>query len=628
MKLLKVFLGLSVLTSLQASSLIKVECDVSGEEIYLDGKFKTECESGELVKLLAPAGRHTLKAVKHNKDGSYYKFVKTFRLGDGVEKVISVNSKINYTEKYYYKKAFDSLKDAKVYLEKYPNGKYVKEIKNYWDKKYFSKCDTIYGCQDYLNNISWGKYKTSAKNRIEKYYFQRSNDINGCETYLEKYPNGKYAKKIRKKLEKMYYERAKNDIDYADKYVKFFPKGKNISYIKNIRDNYYWTKCQDLKSCKIYVKKVPYGKHIKEAKEIVKNTWFKTYGGNKKDELWIHSFVETKDGYVLAGYSKSYSNGGEDGWIFKIDKNGNKLWQNHFGGKKDDEFNAIVKTDNGFIVSGWSESVASKSKGWILKVDKNGNYINQNHFGVNSSGFVDIIQFNNIFVNVGSKDKHFWILSIDNYLNKVGENSYKYNNNGEDFFSIIYTNNGGFVAVGDSYYNSKFCDGAIFKFNNRHKEWVKILKNHNFSSIIEAKNGYIVVGSTKDDNNFNGSIIKIDKNGNKIWEKTFGGKKDDEFASIVKMKNGYIVSGWTWSKGNGKDDVWLIKIDENGNKIWEKTFGGKGIDFTWGLFKGKEGNLIIPATTYSYGAGNGDAWVIKISKELLKKWDEDAKATK
>ena len=233
MKLLKVFLGLSVLTSLQASSLIKVECDVSGEEIYLDGKFKTECESGELVKLLAPAGKHTLKAVKHNRDGSYYKFVKTFRLGDGVEKVISVNSKINYTEKYYYKKAFDSLKDAKVYLEKYPNGKYVKEIKNYWDKKYFSKCDTIYGCQDYLNNISWGKYKTSAKNRIEKYYFQRSNDINGCKTYLEKYPNGKYAKKIRKKLEKIYYERAKNDIDYAKEYLNKYPKGVYVQNIKN-----------------------------------------------------------------------------------------------------------------------------------------------------------------------------------------------------------------------------------------------------------------------------------------------------------------------------------------------------------------------------------------------------------
>ena len=614
-----------MITSLQASSLLKVECDRSGEEIYLDGKFKTECDSGEIVKLLVSPGRHTLKAIKKNKDGSYYEYVKKFRIGDGIEKIVEIDSNLHYTENYYYKKAFNSLKDAKIYLKKYPNVKYAREIKDYWDKKYFSKCNSINGCKEYLNNIPWGKYKTSAKTKLEKYYFKECSNITGCETYLEKYPNGKYAKQAKNKLENLYYKEAKDDIYYANQYFKKFPKGKYITQIKNIIDNYYWKECQDLKSCKIYVKKVPYGKHIKEAKEIVKNTWFKTYGGNKKDELWIHSFVETKDGYVLAGYSESYSNGGEDGWIFKIDKNGNKLWQNHFGGKKDDEFNAIVKTNNGFIVSGWSKSVASKNKGWILKVDKNGNYINQNHFGVNRSWFLDIIQFNNIFVNVGSTDNHFWILSIDNYLNKVGENSYKYNNNNiEEFYSIIYTNNGGFVAVGYSYYNSKFYDGAIFKFNkNGHKEWVKILKNHNFYSIIEAKNGYVVVGNTKDDNNFNGSIIKIDKNGNKIWEKTIGDEINYVLTSIVKDKNGYIIGGWEGKK----DNVYLIKINENGNKIWEKTFGGNQKAFTWGLFKDKEGNLIIPAN-YLYNDGEQDAWIIKISKELIKKWDEEAKATK
>ncbi|WP_456480305.1 hypothetical protein, partial [Nautilia sp.] len=551
---------------------------------------------------------------------------KKFRIGDGIEKIVEIDSNLHYTENYYYKKAFNSLKDAKIYLKKYPNVKYAREIKDYWDKKYFSKCNSINGCKEYLNNIPWGKYKTSAKTKLEKYYFKECSNITGCETYLEKYPNGKYVKQAKNKLENLYYKKAKDDIYYANQYFKKFPKGKYITQIKNIIDNYYWKECQDLESCKIYLENVPYGKHIKQAKEVVKNTWFKIYGGSKKDELWIHSFVEVSDGYVLAGYTKSNSNGGEDGWVFKINKNGELIWQNHFGGEKDDEFNAIVKTNDGFILSGWSNSFAPKSKGWILKIDKKGNYINQNHFGVNRSWFADIIQFNNIFVNVGLKNEHFWILSIDNYLNKVGENSYKENPNGEGFNSAINTRDGGFIAVGNSWYSdSRFADGAIFKFNkNAYKEWARFYKNKNeFNSVIEAKNGYIAVGYTESDNNSNGWIIKIDKNGNKIWGKTIGDEINYVLTSIVKDKNGYIIGGWEGKK----DNVYLIKINENGNKIWEKIFGGNQKAFTWGLFKDKEGNLIIPAN-YLYNDGEQDAWIIKISRELIKKWDEEAKANK
>jgi hypothetical protein len=60
------------------------------------------------------------------------------------------------------------------------------------------------------------------------------------------------------------------------------------------------------------------------------------------------------------------------------------------------------------------------------------------------------------------------------------------------------------------------------------------------------------------------------------FEKTFGGEKDDVGTSIIEAKDGgYIIAGLTYSLGAGGADVYLLKIDPKGNKIWEKTFGGK-----------------------------------------------------
>jgi len=433
----------------------------------------------------------------------------------------------------------------------------------------------------------------------------------------------------------MYYERANTDIYYADKYVNLFPKGKYISDIKNIIDNYYWKKCQDLNSCKIYIKKVSYGKHIKQAKEILKNTWFKTYGGSKKDELWVHSFVETKDGYVLAGYSKSYTNGAWDGWIFKIDKNGNKLWQNHFGGKKNDEFNGIVATDDGFMISGWTQIRKNNIDGWILKIDQKGNKIWENKYGGDKEDYLGDILYlrNNRYISVGNFHSHNieygFLLNFYSNGKTINKKFLKRSGNKKNSFSSIYRDKNNLFLIGYSIKSTK--NGWIVKMDkNENILWNRVYKSSKYEKLynmIKAKNGYLVVGIHNKDNR-DGLIMKIDNKGNQIWKKTYGGDKIDGLSSIIQIDNGYLVAGGTFSKGNGKCDVWLMKIDENGNKIWEKTFGGRGIDFTWGLFKDKEGNLIIPATTASYGSGDEDAWIIKISKELLKKWDEDTKAIK
>jgi len=118
-------------------------------------------------------------------------------------------------------------------------------------------------------------------------------------------------------------------------------------------------------------------------------------------------------------------------------------------------------------------------------------------------------------------------------------------------------------------------------------------------------------------------LIKTDKNGNKIWQKTFGGKLDDEAYAITPTKdNGFIIAGYTESFGNGKKDLYVIKINENGNKIWQKTFGGEYKDEAYAITPTKDNRFIIAGYTASFGNGWEDVYLIKIDKDGNKIWQK------
>ncbi len=163
MKIEKIFIFLNIaLFQAYALSQIKVICDKNNESIYIDGKFKTECDKNEPVRILVKAGKHTVVVKKNDKEGRY-DYVKSFHIGDKVAKVIEVKTKPVYNEYHYYAQAknSESISDCDEYLQRYPNGKYKNEIKE---------------LKDYI----------LAKGDFEKYL-----------AYVKKYPNGKYREKLK-----------------------------------------------------------------------------------------------------------------------------------------------------------------------------------------------------------------------------------------------------------------------------------------------------------------------------------------------------------------------------------------------------------------------------------------------
>ena len=140
--------------------------------------------------------------------------------------------------------------------------------------------------------------------------------------------------------------------------------------------------------------------------------------------------------------------------------------------------------------------------------------------------------------------------------------------------------------------------------------------------------GYIITGETYSYGNGNGYsdvyLMKIDGNGVEQWSQTFGGIIDDWGMSIQQTTDGgYIITGYTRSFGNGGDDVYLIKTDDNGVEQWSQTFGGT--DYDWGnsIQQTTDGGYIITGgTTNSIVNGYNDVYLLKTDVNGVKQWSQ------
>lgn len=142
--------------------------------------------------------------------------------------------------------------------------------------------------------------------------------------------------------------------------------------------------------------------------------------------------------------------------------------------------------------------------------------------------------------------------------------------------------------------------------------------------VIKTKdNGYIAIAFAEDFH-----IIKFDSNFNVVWEKFYGGSKKDYAESIIEDSQGnFLILGGSESingnieHNNGKFDIFLIKVDGNGNLIWSKNYGGsgdEGVSQNNTIIETNNGNFIFVGYTTSHdfdisnNNGGYDVWVLNI----------------
>jgi hypothetical protein len=126
--------------------------------------------------------------------------------------------------------------------------------------------------------------------------------------------------------------------------------------------------------------------------------------------------------------------------------------------------------------------------------------------------------------------------------------------------------------------------------------------------------GFIIAGLTMTYDIGEGDywLIRMDENGDTLWTRTYGGPEYDEpYHLMIAADAGYLVLGQTMSFGAGGNDMWLLKTDANGDSLWSRTYGGPDGDGAWRIAKTNDGGYILIGDTSSYGAGGDDVYLIK-----------------
>ncbi len=144
-------------------------------------------------------------------------------------------------------------------------------------------------------------------------------------------------------------------------------------------------------------------------------------------------------------------------------------------------------------------------------------------------------------------------------------------------------------------------------------------------SVQETRDGgYIIAGSTRSYGAglWDVYLVKVDPEGNEMWSSTFGGANDDRGWSVQETSDGgYIIAGETNSSGAGGSDVYIVKVDPQGGETWSSTFGGPEDDVGYSIQETRDGGYIVAGFTYSFGAGGTDVYLVKVDSQGREEWN-------
>ncbi len=128
--------------------------------------------------------------------------------------------------------------------------------------------------------------------------------------------------------------------------------------------------------------------------------------------------------------------------------------------------------------------------------------------------------------------------------------------------------------------------------------------------------GYVLVGSTFSygAGGYDIYLLRLDSLGDTLWSRTYGDTGAEYGRDVqVTPDDGFIIVGSTTSRGNGKEDVYVVRTNSYGDLLWSKTYGGSQYDDGWSIRPTSDSGYIICGTTYSSGHGYGDLMLLKIS---------------
>jgi hypothetical protein len=184
--------------------------------------------------------------------------------------------------------------------------------------------------------------------------------------------------------------------------------------------------------------------------------------------------------------------------------------------------------------------------------------------------------------------------------------------------AIALTPEGNLIAVGQTEVNSANTDGWILLVDSNRGTilWQKTLGGSGqdeFMGVAVVDGCYMAVGRTSSSGNgdFDMWAVMFDPDGNCLWQKTAGGPLEDACTSVAAIPGaGAVAAGYTWSEGSGGSDLWMLRLDGNGEIEWSRVFGGLGQEKAFSVALADSQTILAGGVTYSFSSVSGDAYLI------------------
>ena len=360
--------------------------------------------------------------------------------------------------------------------------------------------------------------------------------------------------------------------------------------------------------------------------------WDRTYGGSNED-LFYHAIQASNGNIIAVGETASNAQGGLDGFLQIIDHyTGDPIVEKRIGGKKKDGFTSVVQTlDGHFLLAGFTESIGEgKRDGWLVKIDEQGNLVWEATYGTaKDDGFNAMVYLpkeNSIIlsgIRESQKDGDIWLLKIKEgeirWESTIGQGHFK------DVKGMTLSRDQGVVLIGNTQKSKKSKDGNIYLLKakpNGQLDWERFFGEKAYEEgldVVATKDGgYALTGLTTSKTG-NGKmdiwLLKTFDNGQLQWDEKIGGQDDDLANAIIETEDqGFILVGQTNShrKAARQSKLWAVKTDKGGRREWVKDFGDKKEDA--GLLAANlyDGSLLLGGRTESKGNGGNDAWLLRI----------------
>jgi len=350
---------------------------------------------------------------------------------------------------------------------------------------------------------------------------------------------------------------------------------------------------------------------------------------NAKDIKSLHNIIIMRRGWIyfaLFIFFASYAMGSMDGSV--VDKHSSlglpeETWSRNFGNFLfPDMGHTIEEYDDGYIAGGMTIRFPYLEQyGWLLKLDDRGR-MKWSIILKNMEDLIDVeIVSDGIIAGGYGKDGDLKILKIDPEGNMIWEKSF-----GGEYLEILKkdgciteTKDGGYAVLSTtwSFSDDKGADMWLLKLErDGNMEWEMVYGKREDADIgygvIEVEDGYIIVGQSFSFNyTDSGIIIKVDENGNIIWEKRMG----NSLYSVSSKDGCYVVTGNLWDEKESRYVFLMAEVEKNGSITWLKTYDDLPSEGGYSMDKADDGFIAC-------GNGESSITVVKLDGDGNEIWKE------